>query len=483
MFIAWGRLRFPAGSAFVLLLTASLFSCNWAPVLESKNPVEGSGGLVNTPDYEGRETRTFSALNTETNARYTVNAVHLAENEVCVVYGEQSAGVSLETAESIAAGVKSGVYPAITGAFGDFRENLSDKGFGQYGKLTLLLMDIKDGYIPVTNSSYVAGYFYPADMYSKKTLSYSNERAILYLDVNPGKPGNDEFFSTIAHEFQHLINFSIRMKQQGGGLNVKPQNTWIDEGLASAAEYLYGRKHVQSKIDYFNNDTANIFSRGETFLTWDSEYEDYCTIYLFFQWLRIQADRDPQIYKDIINSKDLDYRAVTEAAKKYIGEEFGDWETLLGRWLLANHVNAGEGSLGYGGEITTTIRAITGRSVSLAPGEGVFSYLNGTGFTPSPAQAGSHIRYLGVTQAGKLITASGGVFPWGETGRILTFNANTESKARDIQTDSKWRQEVAGVSETGYLTGKADPWSRAVEGTRPAQGPYPVDIPPAFFLE
>ncbi|MDR2740815.1 MAG: hypothetical protein LBB98_01490 [Treponema sp.] len=441
---------------------------------------------VNIPDYEGRETRTFSALNTETNKRYTVNAVHLAENDYCIVYGDPSAGISFETAKNIASGFEDGVYPVITDAFGDFREHLGDKNFGQYAKLTLLLMDIKDGYNSTTNSSYIAGYFYPGDMYNKKTLSYSNETALLYMDISPGNPKGDEFLSVVAHEFQHLINFSIRMKQQDGGLKVKPQNTWIDEGLASAAEYLYGKKQIQNKIDYFNDDKGNDFSGGDTFLTWDSQYEDYCTVYLFFQWLRIQADGKQEIYKDIINSKHLDYRAVTGAAAKHIDGQFDDWETLLSYWLLANHVNAAEGALGYNGEITTKIRAITGKRVSLAPGEGVFSYLDGNGFTPSDQPIGSHIRYLGVTQAGELISATGGVFPSGKTGRILTFNANTESKARSTQTDSKWSQEVAGISETGYLTGNAKPLPRTVEGARQAasaQGPYPIDIPPSFFLE
>jgi hypothetical protein len=483
MLIIQGRLKFPAGWAFLFLVMASLVSCNWGPLLASKNTSDGSDGQTGLPNYDGLETGTFSALNMTTNARYTVNAVLLAENGFCAVYGERSAGASLETAENIASEFEDGVYPVIKEAFGDFREYLGDKGFGRYDKLTILLMDIKDGYNGTANSSYIAGYFYPGDMYAKQAFSYSNERALLYVDVNPGKAGSVEFFTTIAHEFQHLINFSIRMKQQGGGLDVNPQDTWVDEGLASAAEYLYGKQHIQSKIDYFNDDYGNYFSGGDTFLIWDSEYEDYCTIYLFFQWLRIQAGGNPEIYKDIINSEYLDYRAVTEAAAKRIDGQFDDWETLLGHWLLANHVNAAEGPLGYKGEITTRIRAITRTSISLAPGEGVFSYLNGTGFSPAN-NSGPNIRYLGITGGGELIEAQEGVFPSGKTGRILTFNANTESKARGVQTDNKWKQEVAKVSETGYLTGKAEP--RTSGGARqavPAQGPYPIDIPPAFFLE
>ncbi|MDR2246120.1 MAG: hypothetical protein LBE17_05520 [Treponema sp.] len=403
---------------------------------------------------------------------YSVTAVHLAENEYCTVYGEPGAGISLDTAESIADEFKKNIHPHITEAFGDFREYLGDKDFGQYDKLTLFLLDIRDGYDSITNPSYVAGYFHPWDMYRRSQRASSNEAALLYLDVNPGKIDTD-FFSAIAHEFQHLINYSIRMNQQGGdgNINVKPQDTWVDEGLASAAEYLYSRRHVEKKIDYFNADAERSFSRGDTFFVWQSMFEDYCTVYLFFQWLRIQAGGDPAIYKDIINSKYLDYRTVTSAAAKYIDGQFEDWETLLEYWLLANYVNALEGHLGYNNEISTEILASHAIGLSLAPGEGVFSYLDGTGFTPK-LQSGA-IRYLGVTQAGELIGSQEGVFPSGPKGRILTFNANKKNGAS---------------SEYGYLTGKPEPSHlRAIDGAPrkalPAQGPRPIDIPPAFFLE
>ncbi|MDR0759276.1 MAG: hypothetical protein LBF74_04105 [Treponema sp.] len=460
-----------AKSVFFFLLIGSLVSCDVALLAKSQTTEQNPG--VYDPDYEGRETKTFYAMNTQTEKTYSITAVHLAENEYCTVYGELSAAISLDTAESIADEFKKNIHPLITKAFGDFREYLGDKDFGQYDKLTLFLLDIRDGYDATTNPSYVAGYFYPGDMYRRSQRASSNEAALLYLDVNPGKIDTD-FFSAVAHEFQHLINYSIRMNQQGGdgNINVNPQNTWVDEGLASAAEYLYSGRHIEKKIDYFNFDAERRFSSGDTFFVWKGLFEDYCTVYLFFQWLRIQADGDPAIYKDIINSKDLDYRAVTGAAAKYIDGQFEDWETLLEYWLLANYVNASEGHLGYNNEISTEIRALHADRHSLAPGEGVFSYLDGTGFTPK-SQSGSHIRYFGVTQAGELIDSPEGVFPSGQTGRILTFNANKQTGA---------------PSEYGYLTGKVEPFQRrasdgAARGVLPVQGPWPIDIPPAFFLE
>jgi hypothetical protein len=465
MLIIRDKLRLLTGPAFILFLLLSLFSCAWDP-LESKSLV-GTPNNEGAQNYEGLETRSFWASDLVKGGYYTNKAVRLAENDSCIVYGEPSANISVAAAEGIASNFAEKIDQSMKDVFGDFRENLKDRGFGRYDKLILFLLDIKDEYDPIRNSSYVAGYFNPIDMYNR---AHSNEAAIIYMDVSPGNPKNDDFFNTIAHELQHLINYSIRMKQQQDGdpaKKVTPQNTWIDEGLASAAEYLYSKKHITSKIDYFNDDRENAFSRGNTFFTWDGEYEDYCTIYLFFQWLRIQAQGSPEIYKDIINSEYLDYRAVTSAAAKHINERFGDWETLLSYWFLANHVNASAGFLGYNKEFETRIRTVTGSSISLASGGGVFSYLDGTGFTlPAGVQSGPHIRYIGVTQTGELINQEG-LSSSIAKGRLLTFNVNTT---------------LSGVSETGYLTGKVEPQSGiGVPRTAAPQGPYPIDIPPAFF--
>jgi hypothetical protein len=466
-----------SGPAFLLivlfLLTGSLLSCKGALLLKSQAE-RGDPAGVYDPDYEGRDSRTFYAWNTKNRKTYSVNAVHLAENDYCVIYGEPSAGISLAAAENIAAEFKNGVYPVITEMFGDFREYMSGRDFGRYDKLTLFLLDIKDDYDPQTNLSYIAGYFNPQNMYRSSQYASSNEAALLYVDVNPGTI-NEDFFSAIAHEFQHLINYSIRMQQQGGGnIYVKSQDVWIDEGLSAAAEYLYHGRHIQKRVDYFNTDVHGRISRGDTFFIWDGWFEDYCTVYLFFQWLRIQAGEQAEIYKDIIHSNYLDYRAVTRAAAEHLGGQFGDWETLLGHWLLANCVNAEDGYLGYKQEIKTEIRDFYSTRTSLAPGEGVFSFLDGGGFTPN-TQSGAHIRYLGVTQAGERIDAPEGVFPAGKTGRLLTFNANSQNSAQ---------------AEDGYLTGRRDPFRPQVrdggaarEAVPAQEGPLPIDIPPAFFLE
>ena len=61
------------------------------------------------------------------------------------------------------------------------------------------------------------------------------------------------------------------------------QDTWINEGLSSAAEYVYKGSHITDKINYYNADPNTYIAQGLNFLTWLNYYENYSTVYLFFQ--------------------------------------------------------------------------------------------------------------------------------------------------------------------------------------------------------
>lgn len=103
-----------------------------------------------------------------------------------------------------------------------------------------MLLDIKDGFEPSSSVGYTAGYFYPVDMYSNTSLRQaninikSNETDMLYIDIYPGVPDSETTLSTVAHEFQHLVNFGVSARRRSSVMD-----TWIDEGLSTAAEHLY----------------------------------------------------------------------------------------------------------------------------------------------------------------------------------------------------------------------------------------------------
>jgi uncharacterized repeat protein (TIGR02543 family) len=370
------------------------------------------------------ETKTFNAINVETDQWYSITAVKLATGEHCIVYADTGSGVSEEKAQAIVEEYDQNIHDKITGAFGDFTD------VDRNGKVTFLLLDIQDGY-KSGDVSYAAGFFQWVHMMAANSYyPHSNETDMLFLDTYPQEVGSEGFYNTIAHELQHLINFSITGGQQ---------DTWIDEGLATAAEYLYQGKHT-GHVNMFNNDYEKLIRYGDNFFVWGNYLADYATAYMFFQWLRIHADNGEAIYKEIVNSTDKDYRAVVALANARIapppdGASSWDWEVLLRTWMLANARNDASGLYGYKGELAPKVWyvALTNKTRYFAPGEGIFTQMSGTSF--SPGNSGTHIKYVGF--GNDTLDTSGATY---EGQYLLTFNANTTNK---------------GSSETGYLANTA----------------------------
>jgi hypothetical protein len=493
---------------FIMLLILFLSSCK-LPFIQEVPPAGEDPVQVS---YAGKERLKFSALRATNSQSYSIDGVLLAENEACIVYGDYNAGVTLSTAEEIAREYAERIGPNITGAFGEYYHPKNKK-------LIILLLDIIDGYNFKRNTTYVAGYFSMKDIFPKSLVSNSNEAPMLYIDINPGKPGDVNFYPTIAHELQHLINFSSRyrgkepeVENMGTSdlyalIESVQQDEWVDEGLSSAAEYIYnkaingnknGYGHIRDKVDYYNK-AEQLYKTGQSriaggnnFFTWgenDSHiYDDYVTVYLFFQWLRIQADNDTSIYRSIIESEYGDDRAVTAAAREHIpglfegidstDDQTEELERLLERWLAANYINAPKkenagGIFGYDGEITLTPVMLSGKPVLLYPGEGVYSKLDGKTFD-YPMNSPAHIRYAGLNRTEEtLLRITQGNSGTGDA--LLTFNANHDVTMTAAGTPTEW----GTLASTEPASAEPSPSGRAAD--MPAK-PFPIDIrPPLRF--
>jgi hypothetical protein len=409
--------------SFVTVAALSLLSC---PQAALQNP------------YEGLEAGTFWAQNLATNEYYTVDAALLAEGEKCLVWAARSAGVSVIQGEAIAARYDNKIYPKITGVFGSPVITGRDDVNGE-GKLTLLLLDIEDTFNG--SGAYTAGYFYSYDLVWPASFEYSNNRAMIYVDTYPSRLCSEESYATIAHELQHCINFTAR------SLNgYRSMDTWIDEGLSAAAEHIYLGNHNLERISQFT--LSKTVQQGNNFFVWgnlpNSLLDEYSTVYLFFQWLRIQSG-GTEIYKRIIESPNYDYRAVTGAISGAFAARLGtadgtaDWEKTLRSWFAANYLNSPEGLYGYHDQIPTLkVYALGGQTQRLLPGEGVYS-IAGKDPGALPSGGGMNIKYAGLRRASPSEEPGVSLNALYPNGRLLTFNSN---------------QQNLRYGETGLLTGE-----------------------------
>jgi hypothetical protein len=426
----------------------------------------------------------FNAQKTTNAAWYNVTGVRLAIGEHCIIYAQDSAGISEADAQEIVAEYEAYIHKQAQSTFGTFRDVDGN------GKVIFLLLDIIDSYSPGKNDSYVAGYFSPYHMYNKAAgAPYSNGADMLFMDTNPGfSPANrTSFYSTMAHEFQHLINFSQTVAN-----NRSAKDLWINEGLSSAAEYVYynakgGTSGLHdtsdtSNIAYYNADPMGTIANGNNFFVWNGYWENlgdsvanYATAYLFFQWLRIHASNDMGIYKSIIDSTYSNHTAVVNAAASYMTKPADvsswTWTTLLRSWMLANFINNSSSVYGYKGQISPVARgfqATNGYKHQFSPGEGIFSIIPQPGYYTVPKDSGTNIKYVGIS-GNNLDTLD----PY--TGAaLLTFNANTNIQGTD---EGGYLANTVGYAAIDLSVRVLSPDVRGSVATPPLPSrPHPIDV-------
>jgi len=245
---------------------------------------------------------------------------------------------------------------------------------------------------------------------------------------------------------------------------------WINEGLAEKSYYVVFGRNPAERINWFVADPVGTISRGNNFFVWGNHgdidpraiLDDYSTAYLFVRWLFLQAQAAPgvdhtRVLRNMVTSSYSDHRIVTSAARE-INPAWANWDVLLKTWFAANF-DPTNPVFGYIGDnqlrSVLRVRPVGNTSLSLYPGEGVFSVMN-IPFTP-PA-SGTNIRYAGLTPGSDTIFF--GVSPiTGNT--LLTFNTSTN---------------INGPSETGFLTGVIPHFAPLAEPLSLPVGPFVVNL-------
>jgi hypothetical protein len=80
-----------------------------------------------------------------------------------------------------------------------------------------------------TNLGNVGGYFSSEDEYPRAVFKYSNERQMIYANMDGGAVPGDPFYdATLAHEFQHMIHWYWHPADP----------SWVNEGMSMLAQHL-----------------------------------------------------------------------------------------------------------------------------------------------------------------------------------------------------------------------------------------------------
>lgn len=346
------------------------------------------------PDEEGLharavgETRTFWTYDFKTEMDEQITATLQAIGTRCLIWVQSTSEISTTKAQQLATEFDNAIWSSVTSNFYTPSDVNGDS------KVAILCFDVQDDFD--TTGSYVGGYFWAGDLYDQTA---SNRMEIFYIDTYPtmhypsSNPADvTEAYSTLAHEFQHMVNYNRNVLIEGGN----DMDSWLDEGLSMAAEHIiYGT--LTSRINYYN--TAPSIKNGHSVLYWDDAGDtlsNYSLSYLFLQYVRVQMNQGNAIFKEILQDTMNDYRAVENAAKTYITStlSFGDFMT---NYRLALFMKESTGSYGFKGESAFNAIAAqmyTGSGTNLRGGGGVYKAISGS-FT-DPGNAGANIQYAAI---------------------------------------------------------------------------------------
>jgi len=229
-------------------------------------------------------------------------------------YVEEGQDVSQEAIDQAGAAFEERIYPTVTAVMG--RE--ASPGIDNDPQITLFHGELQGA----------AGYFSDADTYPKAIHPLSNEREMLYLDLESLPPGDEAYVAVLAHELQHLIHF-------GGD---RGEELWINEGFSQLAATLVGKGALSVEPFLEQPDTQ--------LNTWDpsgDNYVHYAAADLFSRYLYLRTG-DGSL-QDFVSSGEHGIEGI-DAFLKHRNAGF-DFQGLFGDWLVANYLDETEGIYSY----------------------------------------------------------------------------------------------------------------------------------------
>jgi hypothetical protein len=179
----------------------------------------------------------------------------------------------------------------------------------------------------------VGGYFYSINEYSKLINPYSNEKEMLFVNVNAARPGTDQFNSTLAHEFQHMIHWH----------NDANEETWVNEGLAELAITLNGYGSDGAEQVFVQTPDTQLTAWGDSA---GESIAHYGASFLFMSYFleRFGEATIRQVAANPANGAD-GFNAVLAAG----GQPYR-FDDVFADWVVTNYLEdptAGQGLWGY----------------------------------------------------------------------------------------------------------------------------------------
>jgi len=259
-------------------------------------------------DFYGR-TKILATLE-----KVSQNAYFYLEDEWFKNLSEDEKEKIKESLDSLSQEFDNNIYPKVTSLYGvEWKPGIDNDE-----KITILFQTMKNG---------VAGYFKSDDEYPKIQAQNSNEREMIYLNIN--SLSSSSVKSYIAHEFTHLINFNQKERLRG-----LEEEVWLNEMRAEYAPTLvgYDEEYLGSNLQKRVKDF--ITSPSDSLTEWQSQKKDYGVINLFAQYL---ADNYGMVLADSLFFPKIGIASINKALEKNNINK--DFSKIFTDWTIAIFLN------------------------------------------------------------------------------------------------------------------------------------------------
>ena len=237
---------------------------------------------------------------------YEVDAELLVVSENAYWYADEETELTAQELERTADVFEREIRPPIVTAIGDIWK----PGVDGDPRLTVL-------HTPLVAA---AGYFSSSDSYPRATHPHSNEREMIVMDGDWLRPGSRQYFSVLAHEFQHAVHWNQDLGE----------DVWVNEGMSEVATEIAG--YEASFIDIF-------LQRPESQLNfWPDEPRDTLSHYggatLFVEYISEHYGGD-----DVLSELAREPLDGVNGVQRYLSQYGVGFADVFADWAVANFLD------------------------------------------------------------------------------------------------------------------------------------------------
>jgi len=261
---------------------------DWKDYLPDDIKLEGDRADPMGRDYQKGQTRTFYiSADGNLQSRQAQNLVCNYAGEYCYIWtiGNQVAQTAID---NLGRDFDSKIYKQVTDIFG------TPRFVGETGKVNILLYSLQGGAL---------GYFAPMDLFTDSELpevglsGMNCNTGDAIININCDVLADAEYYdlvcSTMAHELQHLINFSAFFNTTNGA----KMNTWLNESMSGYIENELYAKSKELSGHYISFNESSLIRNGQSLYNFDTgsfipDVGVYGSVYYFSKYIEKISGKD-----------------------------------------------------------------------------------------------------------------------------------------------------------------------------------------------